>query len=43
MLDIQTTDSVTIRELFSGQAYRLVLRFTVISDVYRSVIRNKTI
>ena len=31
-----------IREIFTGPTYKLILSFTVISDVYRSFIPNKT-
>ena len=37
-----THNSAKTRKIFTGPTYRLLLRFTIISDVYRSLIWNKT-
>ena len=40
--NIKSFSAQKIRTIFIGQVYKLLLSFTIISDVYRSFIPNKT-
>ena len=40
---IISNDIVKTREIFTGSVYKLFLSFTIITEIYRPLIRNKTV